>query len=96
MDRFNKRKSALGPISSPCTGVCEISNGSCIGCGRTRDQIAGWASMSGSERKGIMRALGPRCPACHRVLPIADGSARTGCPDCETPVSSEVHIPYEG
>jgi len=34
--------------------------GLCVGCGRTIDEIASWASMSAAERSAIMAALPAR------------------------------------
>ncbi|MGB8364221.1 MAG: DUF1289 domain-containing protein [Rhizomicrobium sp.] len=50
------------PIQSPCNKICTIdSRGAyCIGCGRTLDEIARWASFSDEERAQIMRALAER------------------------------------
>jgi predicted Fe-S protein YdhL (DUF1289 family) len=38
----------------------DVGSGLCIGCGRTLDEIAGWADMSAEERRAIMavRQLG--------------------------------------
>jgi hypothetical protein len=49
-------------IVSPCINVCAIdsASGLCSGCGRTLDEIARWASMSGDERAAVMRALPAR------------------------------------
>src|SRR5215468_10348926 len=35
-------------IASPCIGICQIDEGLgfCIGCGRTRDEIATWTTAS--------------------------------------------------
>jgi predicted Fe-S protein YdhL (DUF1289 family) len=39
-------------LETPCIDVCEMDAGTglCIGCGRTLDEIAGWADMSNEER----------------------------------------------
>ena len=49
-------------MESPCILVCSIDDktGYCFGCGRTRDEIAGWIAYSGSERRQIMDALPAR------------------------------------
>jgi len=49
-------------IETPCTKVCKLDSatGYCIGCGRTLDEIARWASMNDSERAEIMRTLSRR------------------------------------
>jgi predicted Fe-S protein YdhL (DUF1289 family) len=46
-------------IKTPCIKVCTLDAGSgrCLGCGRTVDEIARWASMSMAERDHIMREL---------------------------------------
>jgi uncharacterized protein len=50
------------PLESPCVNICllDAETGACIGCGRTIQQIAGWASMSEQERCTIMRELPSR------------------------------------
>jgi len=37
---------------SPCKLICklDITSGVCIGCGRTRDDIAGWINYSAAQR----------------------------------------------
>lgn len=42
---------------SPCIGVCQVQGGQCVGCGRTLDQIANWASYSKKKRKEIQKQL---------------------------------------
>ncbi len=46
-------------IESPCTNVCQIDRktGLCLGCGRTLDEIATWATLSADERCAIMDRL---------------------------------------
>jgi predicted Fe-S protein YdhL (DUF1289 family) len=50
------------PLETPCIDACEMDAGSglCIGCGRTLDEIAGWAAMSAEERRAIMAVLPAR------------------------------------
>ena len=50
-------------ISTPCTKICVIENGLCIGCGRTLGEIAAWGSMHEAQRREIMRALPARLTA---------------------------------
>jgi predicted Fe-S protein YdhL (DUF1289 family) len=38
----------------------DAGSGLCIGCGRTLDEIAGWAAMSAEERRAIMAVLPAR------------------------------------
>ncbi len=59
-------------ISTPCTNVCVVdeASGLCMGCGRTLDEIARWASLSEGERRRIMAGLDGRrseaAPAAER------------------------------
>ena len=48
--------------SSPCTKVCvlDAATGLCEGCGRTRDEIGLWGSMSEPQRRAIMAGLPAR------------------------------------
>ena len=43
---------------TPCVSICKILEGKCVGCGRTREEIAKWRSYSDEERLDIMRKLG--------------------------------------
>jgi predicted Fe-S protein YdhL (DUF1289 family) len=49
-------------LETPCVNICllDADLAVCIGCGRTLDEIARWASMSDSERRDIMAALPAR------------------------------------
>lgn len=51
-----------GAIETPCISVCDIDlpSGLCRGCGRTRNEIAGWRSFSVTERRRIMAELEDR------------------------------------
>lgn len=55
-------------IESPCILVCSIDDrtGYCFGCGRTRDEIADWISMSGEQRRKIMAELPARLATVER------------------------------
>ncbi|MFG5118632.1 DUF1289 domain-containing protein [Methylorubrum sp. POS3] len=48
--------------SSPCTKVCVLDarNGLCEGCGRTREEIGLWGSLSEPQRRAIMAILPER------------------------------------
>ncbi|WP_112941681.1 MULTISPECIES: DUF1289 domain-containing protein [unclassified Rhizobium] len=50
---------------SPCINICSIdsSSGFCAGCGRTIEEIAGWAAFSNEERHALMRLLPARMKA---------------------------------
>ena len=49
-------------IPSPCNKICVIapSSGFCVGCGRTGDEIAGWAAASAGARQAVMAVLPER------------------------------------
>lgn len=49
-------------IESPCILICSIdeASGHCHGCGRTRDEIAGWMGFTADERRAIMDELPKR------------------------------------
>jgi predicted Fe-S protein YdhL (DUF1289 family) len=53
---------------SPCTLVCSIdlTTGYCFGCGRTRDEIAGWIDFTDLERSTVMDALPARLETVER------------------------------
>jgi uncharacterized protein len=46
-------------ILSPCVGICELdaTGQSCLGCGRSLDEIAGWAEASEAEKLAILERL---------------------------------------
>ncbi|MBB2963211.1 DUF1289 domain-containing protein [Methylobacterium sp. R2-1] len=48
--------------SSPCTKVCVLDavTGLCEGCGRTRDEIGLWGSLSEPQRLAVMAVLPER------------------------------------
>lgn len=46
------------PVLSPCVRTCRLEGAVCVGCGRTRTEIATWSRMSDSERLVVMRRLG--------------------------------------
>jgi uncharacterized protein len=52
-------------IESPCVKICTLDarSGVCLGCGRTIDEIAGWAAMGAAERTRVMRELPARLSA---------------------------------
>ncbi|MGE3993105.1 DUF1289 domain-containing protein [Pseudorhodoplanes sp.] len=68
-------------IETPCLKICVLEPGSrlCRGCGRTIDEIAGWGTMSGSERHRIMALLPDRIAAMGTApgspVPRPDGTA---------------------
>lgn len=49
-------------IESPCIKVCVVDpdSGFCIGCGRTRGEIASWLDITPVERRTVMGLLPER------------------------------------
>jgi predicted Fe-S protein YdhL (DUF1289 family) len=56
-------------LETPCVNVCllDAETGLCIGCGRTVDEIACWATMSNGEQRAIMAALPERMKRSERA-----------------------------
>ncbi|MFN3244757.1 MAG: DUF1289 domain-containing protein [Planctomycetota bacterium] len=50
------------PPSTPCVKVCKFTAGGdyCLGCRRTRDEIARWWDLSEEERQRLLRELQER------------------------------------
>ncbi|PTX52304.1 hypothetical protein IQ03_01094 [Gemmobacter caeni] len=44
-------------ILSPCVRTCRLLNEVCVGCGRTRAEIALWTRMTEAERDAVMSRL---------------------------------------
>ena len=49
-------------VESPCIGICTIdeSNGYCLGCYRTGEEIKEWFDMSQADKKKLMLELNER------------------------------------
>ena len=49
-------------IETPCVKICvvEPETGFCIGCGRTRTEIAQWLSLNDAQRSTVMAELPER------------------------------------
>ena len=49
-------------IATPCVKICVIDPETelCIGCARTRDEIAGWIGMGTKARVQVMSTLAER------------------------------------
>lgn len=62
MDDFIDYVPPVG-IESPCVLVCtlDLETGWCFGCGRTREEIAGWTAMTAEDRDAVLAALPQRC-----------------------------------
>jgi predicted Fe-S protein YdhL (DUF1289 family) len=59
---------AMSAIESPCILICVMDRrtGFCFGCGRTRDEIATWVSMTPLQRREIMGGLAARLETVER------------------------------
>lgn len=55
-------------IESPCILVCSIDmkTGYCFGCGRTREEIGAWLTMTPESRRAVMAALPARLETVER------------------------------
>ena len=55
-------------IESPCVRICVIHPEAklCVGCHRTRDEIAAWSRMTPEARREVMDALPARAPQLAR------------------------------
>lgn len=55
-------------VESPCILVCSIDmkTGYCFGCGRTRDEIGDWLTMTSAERRAVMEILPARLETVER------------------------------
>jgi predicted Fe-S protein YdhL (DUF1289 family) len=55
-------------IESPCILVCsvDVKTGYCFGCGRTREEIAGWLDMTPELRRELMAVLPARLETVER------------------------------
>ena len=55
-------------IESPCILVCSIDlkTGYCFGCGRTRDEIGAWLTMTAQARRDVMALLPTRLDTVER------------------------------
>ncbi|WP_018412596.1 DUF1289 domain-containing protein [Methyloversatilis thermotolerans] len=49
-------------IASPCTGVCTLDriSGLCVGCLRSRDEIAVWGTASDRQKLQILAQIADR------------------------------------
>jgi predicted Fe-S protein YdhL (DUF1289 family) len=48
-------------LEAPCVNICLLDDsGLCVGCGRTIEEIARWATMGEGERRAIMATLPAR------------------------------------
>lgn len=56
-------------LPSPCIQICRLNdNNVCVGCGRTRDEIARWLTMTNDERSRIISTLAARVSPAHSTM----------------------------
>jgi len=68
-------------IETPCVKICVVDpeTGFCIGCGRTRDEIAGWLGFEPAQRHAIIGRLDERVRGLTRAKRRKGGArARRG------------------
>jgi predicted Fe-S protein YdhL (DUF1289 family) len=59
------------PVKSPCTKVCKLNEDDvCVGCGRTRDEIARYMRASATEKESINARAHDRLSTLHRNQPL--------------------------
>ena len=53
---------ATAKLPSPCVSVCQMdpSDGVCLGCYRTRGEIASWRSMDEADQQKLLDILSER------------------------------------
>ena len=62
-------------VQSPCISVCCMSDNSglCLGCFRTRDEIAGWSSAGDDSKRSVWKLIKHRMdgllPSDHKSPP---------------------------
>ncbi len=58
----DETQNPIAEVSSPCNGICTVSShlDVCIGCYRTRGEIANWSRASNLERHAIVSACEAR------------------------------------
>lgn len=47
-------------MTSPCDKTCRLHNDRCVGCKRTRQEIAQWSRMNETDRNKIIKQLKER------------------------------------
>ena len=57
------------PLPSPCISVCQLdaASGMCLGCYRTRSEIAAWPSMDTDAQRALLGMLRDRRAAATGV-----------------------------
>ena len=63
-------------MKSPCNKICVVDpeRRQCIGCWRTLEEIAGWATMTDEEHSAVLALLEERRAASLRRAMISSGT----------------------
>ena len=51
---------SISKVVSPCIKICTLQDDFCIGCGRTTQEIAEWATATLNRKKEILEVLPDR------------------------------------
>jgi uncharacterized protein len=85
-------------VNSPCNQVCKLDAFDvCIGCGRTRDEIARWMRMRDQEKFEVVSSLAARrqrfSSPSPRPSPQGEGEAIAPLPyTIEVSRNAEIHL----
>jgi hypothetical protein len=64
-------------VESPCKKLCALNSADiCSGCGRTREEIGNWMSMSDEGRLRVKKIAEMRLAALTPQMPTIDSKAR--------------------
>jgi predicted Fe-S protein YdhL (DUF1289 family) len=74
-------------LASPCRKICSIdpATGYCVGCGRSRPEIAGWSRMSDAQQAQVLSVLGSRPTSSTQAAVMMD------CATCGACAGRQVH-----
>jgi predicted Fe-S protein YdhL (DUF1289 family) len=64
-----REQQKLNKLPSPCISICQMdsADGVCIGCHRTRAEIAAWGSMEQADQAQLLDILRNRRALAHDV-----------------------------
>lgn len=44
-------------VKSPCVKLCKLHEGICVGCGRTKEEIGQWSTMTTDQQQQVINRL---------------------------------------
>lgn len=59
----SRRQQIDTSVASPCVMVCRLHGDTCVGCGRSTDEIRNWIIMTAEEKQGVLATSGARLDA---------------------------------